>query len=65
MYIGNNFITLLCIANISLTSARDYANRLFGMSDTKSVELLKRQRCGYVTVKIVRHHEGAQYWQVK
>lgn len=74
MYIGNNF--MVCGTFYSATahneyfidekSARDYANRLYGMEDTKCVELLQRQRGGYATVKkIVRHHKGAQYWVVK
>jgi hypothetical protein len=44
-------------------SAREYANRLYRSKDTKSIELLKRQRIGYVKVKkIVRHHKDAQAW---
>lgn len=74
MYIGNNFMVCGTFYNTSAhneyfideQSARDYANRLYGMANTKSVELLKRQRGGYVTVKkIVRHHEGAQHWVTK
>lgn len=74
MYIGNNFMVSGTFYHapahveyfIDEKSARDYANRLYSMVDTKSVELLKRQRNGYATIKkIVRHHEGASYWMTK
>lgn len=74
MYIGNNFMVCATFYNslhhneyfIDEQSARDYANRLSGMGNTKSVELLKRTRGGYVSVKkVTRHHEGAQYWLAK
>lgn len=74
MYIGNNMMVCATFYNslphneyfIDEQSARDYANRLYGMENTKSVELLKRTRAGYVRVKkIVRHHEGAQLWLAK
>lgn len=74
MYIGLNFMVCGTFYHtpghieyfIDEKSARDYANRLYGMEETKSVELLKRQRVGYVTVKkIVRHHEGSNYWITK
>ena len=71
MYIGNNWMVCGTFYNgipvneyfIDEKSAREYANRLYSMGKTKSVELLKRQRVGYVKVKkIVRHHEGASLW---
>ena len=71
MYIGNNWMVCGTFYRglpvneyfIDEKSAREYANRLYNMSMTKSVELLKRQRVGYVKVKkIVRHHEGASLW---
>jgi hypothetical protein len=74
MYIGNNFMVSGTFYNrpavneyfIDEKSAREFANRLYKGKDTKSVELLKRQRVGYVKVKrIVRHHEGAQVWMEK
>ena len=74
MYIGNNFMVVGTFYGapshseyfIDEQSARDYANRLYGMANAKSVELLNRQRGGYVTVKkIVRHHEGAGLWITK
>lgn len=74
MYIGYNFMVSGTFYNrpavneyfIDEKSARDYANQLYSLEITKSVELLKRQRDGYVKVKrIVRHHEGAQVWLEK
>lgn len=74
MYIGNNFMVCGTFYNhlphneyfIDEKSAREYANRLYSSETTKSVELLKRQRNGYVKVKkIVRHHEGAMLWLEK
>lgn len=74
MYIGNNFMVAGTFYNrlphneyfIDEKSAREYANRLYRSEDTKSVELLQRQRVGYVKVKkIVRHHQGAQFWVEK
>lgn len=74
MYIGNNFMVSATFYHapahteyfIDEKSARDYANRLYGMEATKSVELLKRQRAGYVSIKkIARHHEGAMHWIIK
>ena len=74
MYIGNNFMVSATFYNcpahneyfIDEKSARDYANRLYGLEATKSIELLKRQRNGYVKVKkIVRHHEGVALWLEK
>lgn len=74
MYIGNNFMVVGTFYDatphseyfIDESSARNYANRLYGMENAKSVELLSRQRGGYVTVKkVVRHHEGAGLWITK
>ena len=74
MYIGNNFMVCGTFYNrpahneyfIDEKSAREYANRLYRLENTKSIELLQRQSCGYVKVKkIVRHHEGAQAWLEK
>lgn len=74
MYIGNNFMVCGTFYDvrpvneyfIDEKSAREYANRLYGMENTKSIELLQRQRVGYVKVKkIVRHHRGAQVWITK
>ena len=71
MYIGYNWMVCGTFYNglpvneyfIDEKSAREYANRLYSMDKTKSIELLKRQRVGYVKVKkIVRHHEGASFW---
>lgn len=71
MYIGYNFMVSGTFYNrpphneyfIDEKSAREYANNLYGSQTTKSVELLKRQRGGYAKVKkIIRHHQGAQYW---
>ena len=71
MYIGNNWMvcgTFYSGLNvieyfIDEKSAREYANRLYSMDKTKSIELLKRQRVGYVKVKkIIRHHEGVSFW---
>lgn len=59
MYIGNNFMVIGTFYNraavneyfIDEQSAREYANRLYGLENTKSIELLQRQRVGYVKVK--------------
>lgn len=74
MYIGYNFMVSATFYNriphneyfIDEKSAREYANNLYRSEHTKSIELLKRQRVGYVKVKrIVRHHEGAMAWLEK
>ena len=74
MFIGNNWMVCATFYTgvpvneyfIDEKSAREYANRLYGMEKTKSVELLQRQRGGYVKVKkIVRHHDGAALWITK
>ena len=71
MYIGNNWMVCGTFYSglhvieyfIDEKSAREYANRLYSMDKTKSIELLKRQRVGYVKVKkIIRHHEGVSFW---
>ena len=59
MYIGNNWLVCGTFYSgvpvneyfIDEKSAREYANRLYSMDKTKSIELLKRQRVGYVKVK--------------
>lgn len=71
MYIGNNYMVSVRFYDhpchqeyfIDENSARDYANRMYRRGNSKSIELFKRQRIGYVLVKgIVRHHEGSPIW---
>lgn len=74
MFIGNNFMVSARFYKglphqeyfIDEKSARDYVNRLYTQENTKEIELLGRNKYGYVKIKrIVRHHEGAQHWLTK
>ena len=73
MYIGNNWMvcgTFYSGLNvieyfIDEKSAREYANRLYSMDKTKSIELLKRQRVGYVKVKKLLGTMRAQVFGLK
>lgn len=71
MYIGNNFMVDVSFYDqpahqeyfIDESSAREYANRMYLRDDSKRIELFKRGRHGYTSVKkITRHHKGAQLW---
>lgn len=73
MYIGNNYMVSTKLANgmwhneyfIDENSAREYANTCYKRGDM-IIELLKRQRVGYNTVKrIVRKSKNSPLYEVR